>query len=73
MATVMTNFNDTFFALLENLASERGMSVSEFIRETMIERIEDEQDLRDAKEALKELEEDPTLYDFEELKAEWMK
>lgn len=64
MAMVMTNFNDTFLALLENLASERGMSVSELIQETMIERYEDEQDLRDAKEILSD--EDDEIISHEE-------
>ena len=54
MARVVTNFNDAFFGLLENVAREQGMSVSEFVQELVYQRIEDEEDLRDAKAILED-------------------
>ena len=54
MARVVTNFNDAFFGLLESAAREQGMSVTEFIQELVYQRIEDEEDLHDAKAVLED-------------------
>lgn len=73
MAMVMTNFNDAFLVLLEDLAKEHGMSVPEFIQQTMIERIEDEEDLRDAEAESEEYLKNPDSFrNFKELEAKWL-
>lgn len=54
MVTVTATFSDEAFALLKNSADEKGLEVSELLRRTMLDRLEDEEDIRDAQEALKE-------------------
>lgn len=55
--------------LIRDFARLYGMSVSEFIRNTVIERIEDEIDIQAYREAMAELESDRTTYSMEESKA----
>lgn len=55
--------------LIRDFANLYGMSVSEFIRKTVIEHIEDEIDIQAYREAMAELEEDPTTYSMDEVKA----
>lgn len=54
--------------LVRDYAKLYGLSVSEFIRNTIIERIENEIDIKAYEEAIRELEEDPTTYSHEEVK-----
>jgi len=55
--------------LIRDYAKLYGMSVSEFIRNTVIERIEDEIDTQAYFEAMHELEKDPETYSHEEVKS----
>jgi len=55
--------------LIRDFAKLYGMSVSEFIRNTVIERIEDEIDTQAYFEAMRELEKDPETYSHEEVKS----
>lgn len=52
--------------LIRDYAALYGMSVSEFIRNTVIDRIEDEIDIRAYEEAMKELSGDSETYTLEE-------
>ena len=73
MAMVMTNFNDAFLVLLENAARERGMSASEFIQQTMINLLEDEEDLREAEAEYEEYLKNPESFrPFKELEQKWL-
>lgn len=73
MTTITATFSDETFAKMESFAQEEKISLSEVMRQVMLDWLEEQEDLRDAKAALKELEEDPTSYDFEELEEEWLK
>ena len=55
--------------LIRDIAELHGMSVSVFIRNAVIERIEDEIDIQAYMEAMAEHEEDPTTYTHEEVKS----
>ena len=55
--------------LIRDIAELHGMSVSVFIRNAVIERIEDEIDIQAYMEAMAELEEDPTTCSHEEVKS----
>lgn len=55
--------------LIRDYAAMCGMSVSEFIRNTVIERIEDEIDIQAYKEAMNDLKKDPETYSLEEATA----
>ena len=54
MIEVTATFSDEAFALLKASADEKGLDVSELLRRTMLDRLEDEEDIRDAEAILKE-------------------
>ena len=54
--------------LIRDFAKLYGMSVSEFIRNTVIERIEDEIDIQEYHKAMDELALDSSTYSMEEAK-----
>ncbi len=54
--------------MIQQFAELYGMSVSEYIRTIVMEKIEDEYDIKCADEALNEFEKDPTTYSLEEVK-----
>lgn len=55
-------------ALFQKYAKMHGLSLSEFVRQTVLERIEDEYDLKVAQEALEEFKKDPVTYTMDEVK-----
>lgn len=55
-------------ALFRKHADLHNMSLSEFIRNAVFERIEDEYDLKVYEEALEEFNKDPTAYTLDEMK-----
>lgn len=66
--TVSLELPEEDVALFRKHADLHNMSLSEFIRNTVFERIEDEYDLKVYKEALEEFKKDPTTYTVEEMK-----
>ena len=56
--------------LIKEYAQINKMTVSEFARNAMLEKIEDEYDLECYYKAMKEIEKDPRTYTFEEIKEE---
>lgn len=67
--TISLRLSDQDNKLIRDIAKLHGMSVSEFIRSAVIERIEDEIDIQAYMEAMAELEEDPTTCSHEEVKS----
>ena len=63
--TIRTNSTEP--ELIKKFANFYGMTVSEFIKTTVFQHIEDEYDIKCAEEALKEYEEDPTTYTLDEV------
>lgn len=53
--------------LIKRMAEFYGKTVSEYIRTTLLEKIEDEFDIKVGEEALKEYKENPVSYSFEEV------
>lgn len=56
--------------LFKKYAELNGMSVSELVRQSVLERIEDEYDLAAYERAMKEYENNPVTYTLEEVKKE---
>ena len=54
MATISFEFSDKAYDVLEELAEWRDISVSEFVRRAVLEKMEDTEDLRAVEEALRE-------------------
>lgn len=59
--------------LVKKYAAIKGVSVSDLLRRTIMERIEDEYDLKCYKEAMAEYEQDPVTYSLDEVEKEIMR
>ncbi len=56
------------YVCLQKYAEEQHLSLEECIRQILLERMEDEQDLKIFEEAIAEYEKNPVTYSFEEVK-----
>lgn len=66
--TISLELLDEDVILFKKYADLHGLSLSEFIRNTVFERIEDEYDLKVYEEALEEFKKDRTVYTLDEMK-----
>ena len=66
--TISLELPDEDVALFKKYADIHNMSLSEFIRNTVFERIEDEYDLNVHEEASEEFKKDSTTYTVQEMK-----
>lgn len=60
-------FNDNEQKLIELYARLEGVTISELIRRSVMESIEDKIDIEICRKALKEFEEDPQVFSHEEI------
>lgn len=65
--SISIRLNEQENELIKNFAKVNNMSVSEFIRKTVMERIEDEIDLEDYKKAMSEYKKNPKTYSMKEM------
>lgn len=65
--TVSLRLNDNDAELIKAYASVRGISVSELLRDSVIQRIEDEFDINAYTLALDEYEKNPITYSLDEI------
>lgn len=70
MVEVTVNFKDAAFELLKKYADEKGLDPSELVRRTMLDWLEDEEDIHDAEAAYQEYLKNPVTYTLEEIEAE---
>lgn len=68
--TVSIRLNATEDELIRNYADMHGMTVSEFMRQSALEKIEDELDLELFREAKKDFKKNPKVYTLEEAEKE---
>ncbi len=54
MATISVDFSDKAYEVLEELAEWRDVSINEFARRALLEKMEDTEDLKAVEEALRE-------------------
>ena len=66
--TISLELSEEDAALFKKYADLHNMSLSEFIRNAVFERIEDEYDLKVYKEALEEFKKDRVTYSLDEMK-----
>nr|DAY31680.1 MAG TPA: antitoxin [Caudoviricetes sp.] len=66
--TISLELSEEDVALFKKYAGLHNMSLSEFIRRTVFERVEDEYDLKVYEEALEEFKKDPTTCTLDEMK-----
>lgn len=65
--TISLRLNDKDSELIKAYASINGVSVSELVRRSVMERIEDEFDLKAYEEAMAEYKKNPLTYSHEEV------
>ncbi len=68
--TISLRLNDQDAKLIRSYAQLNGLSVSELIRESVLERIENEYDLRAYDLAMSEFEEDLITYSLDQVEKE---
>jgi predicted DNA-binding protein len=68
--TISLRLNDNDSQIVKNYAALNDISVSEFVRRIIIERIEDERDLKIYEKALENHKSNPVTYSLEEVKKE---
>ena len=68
--TISVRLNDADTMLFKKYAELNGISVSELIRQAVIERIEDEYDLDAYNKAIEEYKNNPTTYSLDEVERE---
>lgn len=66
--TISIRLNAEDEKLIRQYAADKGKSVSSIVRDAVLERIEDEYDLRMAEAALEEFEKNPVTYSHAEVK-----
>ncbi|MBR6713645.1 MAG: ribbon-helix-helix protein, CopG family [Selenomonadaceae bacterium] len=71
MALITVNINDEALEVLENYAEKKDISVSEFIRRAVLEKLEDIEDIQAADAAYAEYLKNPVTIPFKEAAAEW--
>lgn len=70
MSTISLRLSDYEDNLIKNYATLKKMNISELIRQSVLERIEDEYDLEIYEMAAKEFEKNPKTYTLEEIEQE---
>ena len=68
--TISLRVNEVDEALIKKYAEVHGISVSELVRQTVLDRIEDEYDLKLYQDALAEYRENPVTYTLDEMEKE---
>ena len=68
--TISLRLNDEDTVLFKKYAELNGITVSELLRQSVIERIEDEYDLNPYKEAMAEFKKNPVTYSLDEVEKE---
>ncbi|MCL1859845.1 MAG: DUF6290 family protein [Oscillospiraceae bacterium] len=68
--TISLRLNNNDTQLIKSYAALNGISVSEAVRRAVIERIEDEFDLKSYEEALEEYKKNPVTYSLDEIERE---
>ena len=68
--TISLRLNEKDTKLFKEYAKLNGMTLSELVRSSVLERIEDEYDLKAYKEAFAEFEKDPVTYSLDDVEKE---
>ena len=66
--TISVRLNDKDTELIKAYAEMKGMSLSELVRKSIMEKIEDEYDLKCYYESIEEYKKNPKTYSSEEVK-----
>lgn len=70
MVEVTATFTEGAVELMKGFAAEKGLTLTEYVKQAVLDRLEDDEDLRDAEAAYAEYLKNPVTYSLEEIKAE---
>ena len=70
MTTISLRLNDEDNMLFKKYAEMHGISVSELVRQSVLEKIEDEYDLKAYEEAMEDFKKNPITYTLDEVEKE---
>lgn len=70
MVEVTATFTDEAVELMKGFAAEKGISLSEYCKQAILDRLEDDEDIRDADAAYAEYLKNPVTISHEQLKQE---
>ena len=70
MTTISLRLNDNDTNLIKSYAEMNGLTISELFRKSVLERIEDELDLKAYEKAMAEYKANPVTYSLEEVAKE---
>lgn len=68
--TISLRMSDEDFLLIKKYAELKGLSVSELVRQSVLERMEEEYDLKAYEKAMQSFRKDPVTYSLEEVEKE---
>ncbi len=71
MAEVTLTFNDGAVELMKGFAAKKSISLSEYCKQAILDRLEDDEDIRDADAAYAEYLKNPVTISHEQLKQEF--
>lgn len=70
MVEVTVNFRDEAVELMKEFAAKKGLTLSEYCKQAILDRLEDDEDIRDADAAYAEYLKNPVTYSLDDIKAE---
>ena len=70
MTTISLRLNDSDFTLFKKYAQMHNVSISELVRRSVLEKIEDEYDLKDYNKAMAAYKKNPVTYTLDEVEEE---
>ena len=70
MVEVTVTFTEGAVELMRGFAAEKGITLLEYVKQAVLDRLEDDEDIRDADAAYAEYLKNPVTYSLEEIEAE---
>lgn len=70
MVEVTLTFHEKAIELMNDFAAKKGITLKEYCKQAVLDRLEDDEDIRDADAAYAEYLKNPVTYSLEEIKAE---
>ena len=70
MVEVTLTFHEKAIELMNDFAAKKGITLTEYCKQAVLDRLEDDEDIRDADAAYAEYLKNPVTYSLEEIKTE---
>ena len=70
MAEVTLTFHEKAVEMMKEFAAQKGITLTEYCKQAILDRLEDDEDIRDADAAYAEYLKNPVTYTLDEIKSE---